>query len=286
MPSTTSVRDSTFDLWKRLTEFPASQTDAALTDLQEWIAKTIGADNVIWIGAVRVLPDAEGKKDPFLGWRLRDRVALRPDPEPYRKQLAEYYDTEHYGKLTPTYYERSHQKKKEDHVGMDSQASMAGCGRFRVARIRDKSYLNFAVFKKTPHYKRYYEEGGIADRIMIGFPVGPDHESFFLIDRFDTKPSPRLFNLREATLAGDAVRGVPELHRRLFLGNGLMMGDKLLSPMERQILRGLLNGLAEKEIAISTRQQVSTLHKYVTGLYTRFGVKSRPALMALWLGVK
>ena len=282
----TNIRDSTFDLWKHLTGFPASQTDAALTNLQEWIAKTIDADNVIWIGAVRVLHGAEGKRDAFLGWRLRDRVALRPDPGPYRKQLAKYYETEHYGKLTPTYYERSHEEKKEDHVGMDSRASMSSCGRFRVYRIRDKSFLDFVAFKKTPHYKRYYEDGGVADRIMIGFPVGPDHESFFLIDRFHSKSSPRLFSLREATLAGDAVRGVPELHRRLFLGNGLMMGDKLLSPMERQILRGLLNGLTEKEIAMSNGQQVSTLHKYVTGLYARFGVNSRPALMALWLGVK
>jgi DNA-binding CsgD family transcriptional regulator len=286
MPPTNSVRDSVFDLWKQLAEFPASQTDAALTHLQEWIAKAIDADNVIWIGAVRVLQGTERKKDAFLGWRLRDRVALRPDPEPYRKQLAQYYDTEHYGKLTPTYYERSHEEKKEDHVGMDSRASVSSCGRFRALRIRDKRLLDFTVFKKTPHYKRYYEDGGIADRIMIGFPVSPDHESFFMVDRFDAKPSPRLFSLREATLAGDAVRGVPELHRRLFLGNGLMMADKLLSPMERQILRGLLNGLSEKEIATLTGQQVSTLHKYVTGLYARFGVKSRPALMALWLGVK
>ncbi|GAA5126331.1 helix-turn-helix transcriptional regulator [Luteolibacter yonseiensis] len=286
MPATNSVRDSAFDLWKHLTGYPASQTDAALTDLQEWISKAIDADNVIWIGAVRVLHGKEGKKDAFLGWRLRDRVALKPDPEPYRKQLAQYYDTEHYGKLTPTYYERSHEEKKEDHVGMDSRASMSGCGHFRVFRIRDKRFLDFAEFKKTPHYKRYYEDGGITDRILVGFPVGPDHESLFLIDRFHAKPPARLFTLREATLAGDAVRGVPELHRRLFLGNGLMMGDKLLSPMERQILRGLLNGLAEKEIAMSTGQQVTTLHKYVTALYTRFGVKSRPGLMALWLGVK
>lgn len=287
MPSSPAARPSTlFDLWRQLTEFPASETDAALTRLQEWIAATIGADNVVWIGAVRVLHDSAAKEDAFLGWRLRDRVALRPDPEPYRKQLAQYFDAEHYGKLTPTYYERSHETQKEDHVGMDSHASMSGCGHFRSYRIRDRRYLNFAEFEKTAHYRRYYLEGEIHDRIMVGFPVTADCESFFLIDRFRDDPPPRLFTLREATLAGDAVRGVPWLHRRLFLGNGLLMADKLLSPMERQILRALLTGVTEKDLALSTGQKVTTMHKYVTGLYTRYGVKSRQALLALWLAGK
>ena len=211
---------------------------------------------------------------------------LRPDPPPYRKQLTQYFDAEHYGKLTPTYYQRSHEAQKEDHVGMDSRASMSGCGRFRVYRIRDRRYLHFATFEKTAHYRRYYLEGGIHDRIMVGFPVTADCESFFLIDRFRDNPPPRLFSLREATLAGDAVRGVPWLHRRLFLGNGLLMADKLLSPMERQILRALLTGVTEKDLALSTGQKATTMHKYVTALYARYGVKSRQALLALWLAGK
>jgi len=284
--ATTAASDSIFELWQRLAEYPASETDAALAHLQKWIAKTICADNVIWIGAVRVLHGVAAKADPFLGWRLRDRVALRSDPEPYRKQLTQYFEPEHYGKLSPTYYERSHEAQREDHVGMDSRATMAGCGGFRVYRIRDPRYLNFGAFEKTAHYRRYYLEGGIHDRIMAGFPVTPECESFFLVDRFQAEPEPRLFNLREATVVGDAVRGVPWLHRRLFLGNGLLVSDKLLSPTERQILKGLLTGATEKELALSTGQQVTTLHKYVSALYVRYGVKSRPALMALWLDGK
>jgi DNA-binding CsgD family transcriptional regulator len=279
--STTAVPDAAFELWQRLAAFPASRTDAALLHLQEWIAEHIGADNVIWIGTSRALSGKPAEADAFLGWRLRDRVALHPDPEPYRKQLSQYFDKEHYGKLSPTYYERSHEAQKEDHVGMDSRASMAGAGHFRTFRIRH--YIDFAAFKKTSHYKRYYLHGGVHDRIGVGFPVGPDHESFFLIDRWQGK-NRRLFSLREETLAGTAVRGAPELHRRLLLGNGLLMGDKLLSPVERKILQGLLAGLTEKDIAHSVGQKLSTVHKYVTELYPRFGVTSRPALMALWLG--
>ncbi len=280
-----TVTEATFALWQRIAKFPASNTDGALRHLQEWIAETFGADNVIWVGGVRALSGEAAAADAFLGWRLRERVALRPDPAPYRKQLAEYYDIEHYGKLTPTYYERSHEAKKEDHVGMDSRALMAGCGGFRVVRIRDDNFVNFSIFKETSHYKRYYRDGGIEDRVAIGFPITATRESFFMIDRFqETKPRRRHFSLREATQIGDAVRGLPELHRRLFLGSGLLMTDKPLSPVERQILQGLLTSQSEKEIAASLVQKLPTLHKYVTGLYALYGVNSRQGLMSLWLG--
>lgn len=277
--------DALYDLWLRLGAFSASETDEALRHLMRWIARRIDADNVIWIGAVRVQSGDAVQKDPFFGWRLRARRALRPDPPAYRRQLAAYYDREHYGKLTPTYYDRSHAAHDEAHVGLDSRATMSGTGRFRVHRLRDREFLDFAAFRRTLHYRLYYLEPGIVDRIMIGFPVADGRESFFLIDRFQKPGAPRrrLFSRREAEFAGSAARGVPELHRRLFLDSGLLVGDKLLSPTERQILYGLLTGQSEKELAVALGQSPATLHKYVTALYARFGVNSRAALMALWL---
>src|SRR4051812_19773111 len=117
-PPSLPVTGATFNLWQRMADFPVSKSDAALKFLQHWIADQIGADNVVWIGGVRIQHGARANADAFLGWRLRARVALHPDPEPYRKQLAQYYDSEHYGKITPTYYDRSHEAKKEDHIGM------------------------------------------------------------------------------------------------------------------------------------------------------------------------
>lgn len=280
--------DSLFVLWHRLACYPASQTQGALRDLQEWIAQSIDADNVIWIGTARVLVDAEADADPFLGWRLRVRIPLQADPEPYQRQLAAYYTSDHYGKLTPTFYQRSHAGKREAHIGMTSRASMAGAGTFRVHRLRDtpeSGWLDFAAFRRTLHYRLYYRDAGIVDRLWIGFPVTDSNESFFLIDRIQKPGHPRRrhFSAREVKLVGDALRGVAELHRRLLLGQGLLTSDKPLSPMERQILDGLLGGGTEKEIAEGTGQKPATLHKYVTALYARFGVKSRAGLMALWL---
>jgi len=283
MPPKPIVIQETFELWRRLATFPAGQTEAALEYLQEWIAKEIDADNVVWIGAVRVLRGAPAKKDPFLGWRLRARVALRPDPPPYRQQFSRYYESEHYGKLDRTYYRRSHEAQKVDHVGMGSRAIMASSGRFRIIRLRDGKAFDFAEFKKSAHYQLYYVNAGIADRIAIGFPVTADLESYFLIDRFQTKPRRRLFSHREGELVGNALRGIPLLHRRLLLANGLLANDKPLSPVKREVLQGLLTGQTENQIAAALGRKRATLHKNVTDLYALFGVTSRPALMALWL---
>jgi DNA-binding CsgD family transcriptional regulator len=171
---------------------------------------------------------------------------------------------------------------------MDSRASMAGAGQFRVHRIRDREYLDFAAFRRTLHYRLYYFDSGIVDRIMIGFPVTRDHESFLLVDRIQKPDSPRrrVFSRAEAARAGEAARGVPDLHRRLFLNCGLLIGDKLLSPTERAVLKELLSGHMEKAIAATLNHRFATLHGYVKALYARFGVGSRAELMALWLGYR
>jgi len=278
------VTEATYALWQRLAAFPAAETDAALRCLMEWLAREIPADNVVWIGAVRALRGAAAKHDdPFFGWRLRVRQPLKPPSASYRQVLRGYYDGHHYGKLTPTYYARSHEEKL-DHVGITGRASLAGAGRFRVHRTRG-GWIDFAAFRRTLHYELYYRREGIVDRMTIGFPVNADAESFLLLDRQNTAGGPRRrpFTARDAALAGGAVRGVPELHRRLFLSHGLFGNDKPLSQTERRILHGLLAGQTEKKIAAATGQSPSTLHKYVTALYQRFRVGSRAELLARWL---
>jgi DNA-binding CsgD family transcriptional regulator len=271
-------------LREQLAGFPASGARRALRHLMKWLSCEIDADNIIWIAAIRVLDGSQAKNDPFFGWRLRERYPLHPDPKPYQQVLAQYYQPEHYGKLTPTYRSRSHEPKI-DHVGMTGRASLAGAGHFRVHRLRDKDWLDFNALRRTEHYRLYFELPGIIDRILVGVPVSSACESFVMIHRHRAQDGSRrkLFTRREAQLAGEIMRGVPELHRRLFLGNGLLTGDKPLSPTERRILNGLLDGLTEKEIASAIGQRFATTHKYVKSLYVRYGVTSRASLMALWL---
>ncbi len=281
-----AVDAATFALWDRLAAFSIVETDAQLQYLLRWLAHGVNADNVIWIGAVRVLRGGRAKDDPFFGWRLRGRTTLHVEPQAYREQHQRYYATDHYGRLTRGYYERSHRDEvRLVHAGMTGTASLAGAGTFRAHRLRDPDFLDFAAFKRTEHYRLYYRIPGIVDRITVGFPVHADAESFFLIDRYRERANGgrgRPFSARDVAVAAGALRGTRDLHRQLLMSHGLLGGDKLLSPVERHILFGLLRGDTEREIATALGQKPTTVHKYVGDLHARFGVGSRAELMALW----
>jgi len=273
------------ELWRHVHALPPARTQESLRLLMAWLSEAVDADNVIWMGAVRALSGRPAERDPFKGWRLRERQTLRSDSPAYRRRLADYLSRDHYGKLTPTFYTRSHTEKEDAHVGMVVRALLAGAGVARVHRLRD-GWIDYARFRRTAHYELYYRSVGIVDRIWICFPVDALHESVFLLDRQRRARGARRrnFSPAEATLAATAVFGAGLLHRWLFLSTGLLAGDKPLSPAEQQVLNGLLTGRTEKEIAAATGQNPATLHKYVIALYARYGVTSRASLMARWLG--
>jgi DNA-binding CsgD family transcriptional regulator len=273
-----------YALWDELAAFPAGEIEAALRHLFGWLGEWVGADNVIWIGSVRILRGAGAKRDPFCGWRLRTRFAMHPDSKEYAKLRAAYYNTEHYAKAAITRPEGRDRNRALLHSGMTGRAMMALAGKFRVHRLRD-GWVDFATFEKTEHYDRYYRDQGISDRMHVGFPLNADAESIFMIDR--RKPGGRgraTFTDREAAMVEMALRGIREFHRRLFLDRGLLMGATPLTALQQRIVRGLLTKMTEKELALEMGQQPRTLHKYVTSLYARYGVKGRTGLMALWLG--
>ena len=56
-----------------------------------------------------------------------------------------------------------------------------------------------------------------------------------------------------------------------------------LPPRLEGILKVLLRGLAEKEMAQQLQLSSRTVHKYVEQVYRFYQVKSRPELMALWI---
>ena len=72
--------------------------------------------------------------------------------------------------------------------------------------------------------------------------------------------------LGEQILDGKPISGGPPLSRR-----------------QRQTLELLLAGNAEKQIAARLSISRHTVHVYVKSLYKRFGVNSRPELLAKWV---
>jgi len=256
-----------YRIWDELDRFPAAQQDSALNRLALQLKKVLGADNVKWLAAVRVLQGRKARKDPLQGWRLRASYSLVPDPAKYQKLVA-------------WIYQQNAKPDPDFQIGLASQALIAAAGTFQVHRMRD-GWIPFREFRKSEHFRVHYTELGITDRIWISFPLNADTESIFLIDRSRSAPS---FSKREALLAGTILRGIRGFHRRLFLSHGVHIGEKPLSPVFQRIVQRMLTGMSEKEIALSMNQSVSTTHKYIRTIYQRFGVNGRAALMSLWLG--
>lgn len=273
-----------YGLWDELASFPAARTDEALIHLMGWFQEHLEVDNVIWLGSILMLDKKAAQKDSLLGWRLRARCSFILEKESYRKLVASYFATEHFGRLTPAFYRKGNRHDVDVHVGMASREVVRRAGAFRVHRMRD-GWIDFARFRETEHYRLYYEMPEIADRIWLIFPVSPTVESIFLLDRYETEARRgRHFTKEDADIAGMALRGVREFHRRLLLQHGVYKGVKMLTPLKTRILQGLLTGKTEKEIAASLDQKPMTMRKYVKELYTEFGVRTRSELMALWLG--
>lgn len=266
-PRKPSSHDSAYLLKDEVEAFPAERSDEALTHLARGMAKLLDADNVKWLAAVRVYRGVDVKKDPLLGWRLRASYDLVPESDEYQKFIA-------------WWFQRNNEIEPNFHIGLATHAMAAGAGKFRVHRMRD-GWIPFAAFRKTEHYRLHYTELGITDRMWVSLPLNVDTESIFLVDRWGSKPN---FSRHDAAMAGDIVRGLRGFQKLLFVTRGLHIGEMPLSPTFRRVLKKLLTGMTEKQIAAELKQPVATTHKYVRTLYKRFGVNGRAGLMALCLG--
>lgn len=253
--------DWLFELWDRLADYHPSEIDKAHEFLMAELATRIRADNVVWIGGVRMLHGARARRDTQNGWRGRSVRILRPSP--VREQQS-----------------RESIKAQDRETVLTTQAITATAGRFRVHRMRD-GFVDFEAFRQTPHYRNHYEALGLTDRIWAVSPVNPDAESYFL---FDLRHARRRFTETDARLVGHALRGIKWFHRRLLLSHGLLLADDAFTPAQRRVLALLLTEATEAEIAAQLDLAKGTVHQYAVDLYRKLGVRGRAGLMSLWLG--
>jgi len=247
------------DLWDTLADFSASQIDNALYHLMRRIAVRFDAQNVVWVGAARLRNGASARRDPLNGWRGLAVRHYNPSPEILeRTQIAA--------------------QAQDSEPALTTRALAAGAGQLRVHRLYD-GFVDIDAMTKTKAYQMIYKELGIVDRMYAGIPVNADAESFLLVDRYKGDR----FTAAEADTLGFAMRGLKWFHRELLLSNGLLMAQEPLTATERRIVHLLLTEHGEREIATAMRQSPKTTHKHITTILRKYGVKSRIALMALWL---
>lgn len=244
-------------LLAELDGFGPAEVDASALHLMAGLCRLLGASNAFWVGAVRDPGHARG--DPQRGWRGKSVLMLHAGARRRRTTVQAM-------------------GRQDEHCPA-TVAITAGAGALRVRRLGE--LVDMRGFRRAESYRRFWLPHGIGDRLYGAVPVGAECESYFCIDRAH---SHRPFSGREAALLEHALAGTGRLHRELMLSYGLGPSNEPLSPVLRGVLRHLLTGLGEKEIAGRLRISVGTLHQYVVALFRHFRVASRAALASLWLG--
>lgn len=251
-------QDFIHTLWDELADFDVACTDEALTHLMEKLCTLVGANNILWMGGVRM--DNTFPDDPIKGWRPRCNRYLHPSmpiDDAVQEQLASL---------------------EEGTGDITTIRNVEGAGSFRANRLCD---LVGPEWFESPYYRTCYQGLGLADAIWIAFPINEDSESWFGIYSAPDRPP---FTEAERDIAAYALRGIKWFHRQLMLSHGLLAARAPLTQRERKILHLLLTELSEKQIAEKIGRSYHTVHECVISIYRKFGVNNRSALMALWLG--
>lgn len=255
-----------YALWDTLADFGSDAMDGALQFCMRQISSLISAQQAFWGGTVRLGHDQVADEDPYKGWRLGAWVAMdhTHDSSPeWMRSAARTFNTSGAGAL-----------------GAATRRVLAQTGRFRVFAL-SKGMVDLDAFQQSQAYDYFFRQQGIVDRIWVVFPVNDDSESTFCFDRFEGQPC---FDEREVKVAAEALRGIKWFHRQLLLCRGLGVAAENLTPAECGIVRELLTGAPEKEIAGRLNLTPASAHQYVVRIYRKFGVKGRSKFMALWLG--
>jgi DNA-binding CsgD family transcriptional regulator len=254
-----TIRERIHTIWDALADFDAAKVDEALAFLQSKLCELVDAQNTDWIAVVRLSANVPG--DPVGGWRPPAIHILRHN-ESFLACVKEQT------------------RNLERGIVNDVVTRIvAMSGSFRACRLCD---VMSAEWFDSPLYQGYYHNCGHRDAIYVAFPVNEDAESWFGLFRATGQPP---FTAEERDTLAYALRGIKWFHRQLLLSHGLLVAGMPLIPVERQILQGLLTGLAEKEIAAAQGQSYHTTHEYVGSIFRKFGVNNRSALMAMWLGL-
>lgn len=245
-------------LWDELADFDVARCDEAMVHLMRSLCDRTGADNAIWLGMVRA--DEVGADDPTGGWRAAVLRNLHPTPQ-----------------LDAAVQE---QKKLLDKGVADiaTLRYLEGAGRFRASRLCD--VIGPAWFE-SEYYRTYYLEAGLEDAILVAFPINQDAESWLGVHR---RIGQGRFTEADRDGMAAVLRGIKWFHRQMMLSHGLLVAAAALTAAERKVLHLFLTGLPEKHIAERLERSQHTVHDTVASIYRKFGVGSRSALMAIWLG--
>lgn len=228
----------------------------------------LASDGISLMCASRKAIGRELKVQELLdGWRILAQYAPpclgRSTPEEMAKREQEYYALAmKMGELDPM-----------------TRWAIDSAGQHRVLRAADlpsQEPLN-AHWLTT----EFLEMLGIGDRLVSAHHVDADNEVYVVVDRALGQPD---YSVDDAARLLDYLHLIGPVCTCLMLELGAIPADaKLLSQRETKLVRALLSGARESEIAQQWEMTEPSLHAAVVRVYKKLGVNSRAALAARWL---
>lgn len=256
--------EAIYRLWDQLSDFDAGASDEALDFFLARVCRWLEAENGFWIGAIRIQRGAKARRDALSGWRagalhVLDREMI--DEQQQRAGLREL-------------------NREGGEPGETSRQLTRQAGAFRIATLSSGTLVDLDAFKETEHYKRYYQDLKVCDRMWVVLPINPEAEAYYCFDKRGTR---RRFTDADMALVARATRGIKWFHRRLHLSHGLGISERALAPAERRVLQAVLSGKTEKQISEQLGLSPGSVHQYIVALCRAFGTRGRAELMALWI---
>lgn len=251
-------------LWQSLHQYTALNADEAMGAFLGGVGKMLGSCCGFWVAAASGKELASSKvTDLYDGYEAVDFIAMPgglSHEEVDERQAV-------YSSLC-----------QEHGVCPIAQASINTRGEARA--ILRSDLMSDDEWETQWVYQKFYVPNGIGDRIVALYPVDEQSESCVVFDR-STRSEP--YTRRERDILKLAVAGVGQLHRELMLlRGGVGNSSRLLTPRERDVLKRVLTGDTEKEIADQMGMGRSTLHHHVIAIYRKYNVRNRAGLQALW----
>jgi DNA-binding CsgD family transcriptional regulator len=251
------VMARTHVIWDEISERSGAGIEDATNHLMAALCDLHGCDCAAWFGAQRL--EVVPQDDPMHGWRP---MALQ------QLDRRDRFDA---------FFRSTRKAIETQDISLTTVRHTQMAGSFRATRLRD---LVPESWFESEHYKRYLERDQ-ADVVAVVFPVSERSESYFLFIRNAQRPR---FEEHERDGLAYALRGIRWFHRHMLLFHGLLGTGAPLTVTERNALRCLLSGAADKDIAAELQIGLHRAREHVAALYRKFDVASRTELMALWLG--
>jgi DNA-binding CsgD family transcriptional regulator len=241
-------------LWGDIAEFPVASIDAALEHALRGVARMVGASNAFWVAG-----------------RREERTSIT-DPRAWRIVGISYLDrSAERAKFTRLQAERF----AAGEVDPQTAGIIARAGTTR-AHLRHE-LVDDSTWKRSWLYNDILRPLRVGDRLLGSHTVDDHAESYM---GFEREHGARPFGQRERDLLALFLSGAHAFHQDLLR---TLAPARPLTLREHEVLRLLLTGMTEREIAWQLSLTPRTTHQYVVTILRKFNLHGRIELMAHFL---